>query len=595
MGSSFWIETLGCPKNQVDSDKLAGALLADGLVAGRRPRRRRSRRRQHVRLRRGRPPRVGRHHPRPRRRPARRRPARRDRLPRRAVRAPSSPPPCPRSTPSPGSPPPCRSASVASRARRALDLLHLPRPAPAGAVGLREGRRGLRPRLRVLRHPVLPRPAAEPADRRRRRRGRRPRRRRRPRDRARRPGPRRPTGAIRASASAASSRSSRPSRSASTGCGSSTSIPSTSPTSSSGCCARSPCRTSTCRSSTCRDRSCGACGAGATASGSSTRIDSIRGPTARRRLPVELHRRLPGRDRGRPRRAARLRRRGPARLVRVLRLLRGGGHLLRRPRRQGARRARRPSGCRSCASSRTPSPRRSVTNCSARGSEPSWTPRAPPAAIARHRRSTAIIAVPEHLAVGDVRRPRRDRRRRPRPRGGAGVRARRRCSAPRPDLDVRSLGPGDAGERRLDHPPARDRAVPHADRGDAAVVRATLLWIVLCVTDGIDGWLARRQGTTRSGAFLDPLADKVLVLGAMWALVASDRFAVVPVILITVRELTHPGVPLVLGAARARRPGDGLGQGEDGDPGGRRRPRPRPACSRTSCGSPTPRCGWPSP
>jgi ribosomal protein S12 methylthiotransferase len=32
VGSSFWIETLGCPKNQVDSDKLTGALLADGLV-----------------------------------------------------------------------------------------------------------------------------------------------------------------------------------------------------------------------------------------------------------------------------------------------------------------------------------------------------------------------------------------------------------------------------------------------------------------------------------------------------------------------------------------------------------------------------------
>jgi ribosomal protein S12 methylthiotransferase len=28
---TYWIETLGCPKNQVDSDKLAGTLLADGL------------------------------------------------------------------------------------------------------------------------------------------------------------------------------------------------------------------------------------------------------------------------------------------------------------------------------------------------------------------------------------------------------------------------------------------------------------------------------------------------------------------------------------------------------------------------------------
>jgi ribosomal protein S12 methylthiotransferase len=29
---TFFIETLGCPKNQVDSDKLTGSLLADGLV-----------------------------------------------------------------------------------------------------------------------------------------------------------------------------------------------------------------------------------------------------------------------------------------------------------------------------------------------------------------------------------------------------------------------------------------------------------------------------------------------------------------------------------------------------------------------------------
>lgn len=32
MSRSFWIETLGCPKNQVDSDKLTGTMLGDGLV-----------------------------------------------------------------------------------------------------------------------------------------------------------------------------------------------------------------------------------------------------------------------------------------------------------------------------------------------------------------------------------------------------------------------------------------------------------------------------------------------------------------------------------------------------------------------------------
>jgi ribosomal protein S12 methylthiotransferase len=33
MRGSYWIETLGCPKNQVDSDKLAGSLVQDGYVA----------------------------------------------------------------------------------------------------------------------------------------------------------------------------------------------------------------------------------------------------------------------------------------------------------------------------------------------------------------------------------------------------------------------------------------------------------------------------------------------------------------------------------------------------------------------------------
>jgi CDP-diacylglycerol--glycerol-3-phosphate 3-phosphatidyltransferase len=66
---------------------------------------------------------------------------------------------------------------------------------------------------------------------------------------------------------------------------------------------------------------------------------------------------------------------------------------------------------------------------------------------------------------------------------------------------------------------------------------AVLLWIILCVTDGIDGYLARRHGTTRSGAFLDPLADKVLVLGAMVALVAADQFPILPVAVIAFREI----------------------------------------------------------
>jgi len=63
------------------------------------------------------------------------------------------------------------------------------------------------------------------------------------------------------------------------------------------------------------------------------------------------------------------------------------------------------------------------------------------------------------------------------------------------------------------------------------------LWILLAGTDGVDGWMARRHGTTRSGAFLDPLADKLLVLGAMAVLVAVDVFWWLPVALVAGREL----------------------------------------------------------
>jgi CDP-diacylglycerol--glycerol-3-phosphate 3-phosphatidyltransferase len=64
-----------------------------------------------------------------------------------------------------------------------------------------------------------------------------------------------------------------------------------------------------------------------------------------------------------------------------------------------------------------------------------------------------------------------------------------------------------------------------------------IAWALLAGTDGVDGWLARRHGTTRSGAFLDPLADKFLVLAALVALVAVGRFWWVPVALIAAREI----------------------------------------------------------
>ena len=77
---------------------------------------------------------------------------------------------------------------------------------------------------------------------------------------------------------------------------------------------------------------------------------------------------------------------------------------------------------------------------------------------------------------------------------------------------------------------------------------AFVLWFVLCSSDGIDGYLARRHGATRSGAFLDPLADKVLVLGAMFTLVSRDVYWALPVLLIAAREVAISMYRVLVGA-----------------------------------------------
>ena len=89
---------------------------------------------------------------------------------------------------------------------------------------------------------------------------------------------------------------------------------------------------------------------------------------------------------------------------------------------------------------------------------------------------------------------------------------------------------------------------------------AFALWFVLCSTDFIDGYLARRHGTTRSGAFLDPLADKVLVLGAMFTLVSRGVFWIVPVVIIAARELLISLYRTFVGAKGVSVPASKLGK-----------------------------------
>lgn len=64
------------------------------------------------------------------------------------------------------------------------------------------------------------------------------------------------------------------------------------------------------------------------------------------------------------------------------------------------------------------------------------------------------------------------------------------------------------------------------------------LGVTLASTDFFDGKVARRANVvSRSGAFLDPLADKVVILGSAFCLVAVDRYWWVPVTIMAVREI----------------------------------------------------------
>lgn len=74
-----------------------------------------------------------------------------------------------------------------------------------------------------------------------------------------------------------------------------------------------------------------------------------------------------------------------------------------------------------------------------------------------------------------------------------------------------------------------------------------LIFIIASITDKLDGYIARsRNQITTFGKFLDPIADKILVLAAMIMLVESNNRipAVIPVIVLF-REFVVSGYRLV--------------------------------------------------
>lgn len=79
--------------------------------------------------------------------------------------------------------------------------------------------------------------------------------------------------------------------------------------------------------------------------------------------------------------------------------------------------------------------------------------------------------------------------------------------------------------------------IPYGDAIAAAV------FIVAAVTDGLDGYIARsRKAVTTFGKVMDPIADKLLIIAALLALVSLDRVAAWVAMLIIAREFAVSGL-----------------------------------------------------
>jgi CDP-diacylglycerol--glycerol-3-phosphate 3-phosphatidyltransferase len=76
-----------------------------------------------------------------------------------------------------------------------------------------------------------------------------------------------------------------------------------------------------------------------------------------------------------------------------------------------------------------------------------------------------------------------------------------------------------------------------------------ILFLLAAVTDTLDGYLARRRGmVTTLGKFLDPLADKLLIVTALIALIPARGIPVWMVIIIVGREIAVTGLRSIAAA-----------------------------------------------
>ena len=85
----------------------------------------------------------------------------------------------------------------------------------------------------------------------------------------------------------------------------------------------------------------------------------------------------------------------------------------------------------------------------------------------------------------------------------------------------------------------------YVDTGFSRVI-ALIVFLVASFTDWLDGWMARKYNIiTNFGKFLDPVADKLLVLSTMIALCGQGLFPAWACIVVLFRELAVDGLRLI--------------------------------------------------
>ena len=79
-----------------------------------------------------------------------------------------------------------------------------------------------------------------------------------------------------------------------------------------------------------------------------------------------------------------------------------------------------------------------------------------------------------------------------------------------------------------------------------AQIVAVIIYVAACVTDALDGHIARSRGmVTNFGKFIDPIADKLLVMAALVVLTYQRRMPDWVCILMLAREFLVSGFRLV--------------------------------------------------